>query len=282
MNKSVSGSSSDSETTSPLYKKLKGNKKAMAARGGKRGLDKRGSMENLSSGATKDILDALESLRADFSDQFKKVNDKLEKLEGLSDRVETIEDSMNYWERRCKQAEIDEKKKWVVIKGLWKQEGAERFESRQKLAESLDELKTLMGVDTKFMDFYRLKDLKRNNDTMPGLVKIKFITSDDRDFFFSRVSVVGQKEDLKGITFQQDIPHFLVDLYKKLDAKAFHLRKDKKVKTRVVTRNLTLILQQREKEDGSRWVTVDEVQRGAQRDRNNRGRRQQSGDWTES
>ena len=93
---------------------------------------------------------------------------------------------------------------------------------------------------------------------------------------------MGQKEDLKGITFQQDIPHFLVDLYKKLDAKAFHLRKDKKVKTRVVTRNLTLILQQREKEDGSRWVTVDEVQRGAQRDRNNRGRRQQSGDWTES
>ena len=276
--KSASESSSNSESNSPLYKKLKGNRKAMTGRG-KRSLERKGSMENLSSGAAKDILDALDALRADFSDQFKKVNDKLEKLEGISGRVEVIEENLNYWEKRCKQSEIDEKKKWVVIKGLWKQEGATRFESRKQLSESLDELKVLMGVEAKFMDFYRLKDFKRNNDTMPGLVKVKFITSDDRDFFFSRVPIVGQKDDLKGISFQQDIPHFLVDLYKKLDAKAFQLRRDKKVKTRVVTRNLTLVLQTREKEEGSRWVNQEESQRAGHRER--REHRQQAEDWAE-
>ena len=277
---SASDSSSNSESNSPLNKKLKGNKKAMAGRGGKRSLEKKGSLENLSSGATKDILDALESLREEFSGQLKKINDKLEKLEGIADRVETLEDNMSYWEKRCKQSEIDEKKKWVVIKGLWKQEAASRFETRKQLSESLDELKTLMGVDAKFMDFYRLKDLKRNNETMPGLVKVKFITSDDRDFFFSRVPIVGGIEDLKGKSFQQDIPHFLVDVYKKLDAKAFHLRKDKKVKTCVVTRNLTLVLQTREKEDGSRWVTFENQQRADHSER--RERRRAAEDWSES
>ena len=276
--KSASESSSNSESNSPLYKKLKGNRNAMTGRG-KRSLERKGSMENLSSGAAKDILDALDALRADFSDQFKKVNDKLEKLEGISGRVEVIEENLNYWEKRCKQSEIDEKKKWVVIKGLWKQEGATRFKSRKQLSESLDELKVLMGVEAKFMDFYRLKDFKRNNDTMPGLVKVKFITSDDRDFFFSRVPIVGQKDDLKGISFQQDIPHFLVDLYKKLDAKAFQLRRDKKVKTRVVTRNLTLVLQTREKEEGSRWVNQEESQRAGHRER--REHRRQAEDWAE-
>lgn len=250
----MSSSGNDSDSNSPLYKKTRN----MAGRGGKRNLERRNSMENLTGGAVKDILDALEALRGELKTQIAGVNDKLGRLEALSSRVQAVEVKMGTWERRCKQAEVEEKRKWTVIRGLWKQEEVVGYETRDQLRTSLDEMKELMGVELRLMDYYRLKDIQRNKKSIPGLVKVKFITSDDKDYFFSKVPVCGQKDDLKNLSFQQDVPSFLVEKYKRLDGLAFKLRKSDKVKTRVVPRGLDLQLQKRTKEAGSRWETVEE------------------------
>ena len=250
-------SDSDVESTSPLYKKQKGTRGAMAGRGGKRPVDRRNSQEGLNS---KDILEALDALRKEFTSQFKNFNERLDKVDSLGTKIIQVEKRMGVWEKRLKQMEIEEKRKWVVIKGLWKQDDVVNYKTKKQLGTSLEELKAIMGISTPFMEYYRLKDFKRNNETFPGLVKVKFVTSDERDFFFSRVIQTGSSEDLKGVSFQQDIPAFLVDDYKKLDGVAFNLRKTDKVRTRIVIRNLGLVLQKRERVDGARWSNIGQRQ----------------------
>ena len=251
---------SDSDN-SPINKKQKNNTGEMAGRG-KRPNERSGDRRNsLDGGSSKDILDALEALRNEFTTQLSQMNVKLDKLEQLGAKVDTFEKTMGLWERRFKQLEVDEKRKWLVIKGLWKQDDVSQFETRKQLGASLEDLKQILGVKTPFMEYYRLKDIKRNNETLPGLVKVKFVTTDEKDFFFSRVSQSGASQDLKLVSFQSDIPTFLVEDYKRLDGIAFKLRKTDKLKTRIISRNLGLILQSRARTDGSKWTTVNPDQR---------------------
>ena len=272
---------SDSDS-SPLHKKQRCVAGSMAGRG-KRAGDRRNSMEGVKD--IKDILDALEGLRSDFTSQLTEINKKLDKVEDLGNKVQVMEKTMNVWERRFKQLEVEEKRKWIVIKGMWKQDDVTQFESRVQLAASLEDLKQLLGIKTPFMEYYRLKDLKRNNNTFPGLVKVKFVTSDEKDHFFSRVAAAGNLEDLKGLSFQQDIPSFLVEDFKRLDGQAFRLRKSEKLKTRVVIRNLGLVLQSRARTEGSKWTSVaperQQQQQQQQRGGPSGSTTQSGSNWTE-
>ena len=179
---------SDSDS-SPLNKKQKGNLGNMAGRGGKRSNERRNSLEGANN---KDILDALEAMRSDVSSQLAKINEKLDKVEVLSNKVDQLEKEMGSWERRFKQQEVDEKRKWIVIKGLWKQDSVTSFEPRSQLGASLEDMKQLLGIKTPFMEYYRLRDLKRNNETFPGLVKVKFVTSDEKDYFFPELHLLAR------------------------------------------------------------------------------------------
>ena len=253
---------SDTDTErSPDNKRGKGEGgTAMSNKGRGRGAGggtRRDSMEN--TGSIKDVLDALEQLRGDLGARMDTLNAKMEKLEDSHKKVKQLEVRLTKIERSTRQAEVDEKRMWVVVRGLWKQADTDRFESRSQLSTSLEELKLAMGAKISFMEYYRLKDLTRNGKMYPGLVKAKFITSDDRDRFFSRLPEVGSNKDLELITFQQDIPSFLVEKYKRLDGQAFKLRRQDKVKTRVIIRNLDLQLQQRASKD-QKWANVDEEQ----------------------
>ena len=210
-----------------------------------------------SQNSIKDVLDALDQMKTDLGSRLDVLNGKFNKLEESYKQIKQIDTRLTKLERSCHYTEVEEKRKWVVIKGLWKQPDATKFETRQHLRVSLEELKTAMGTRVLFMDFYRLKDMVHNGRTFPGLVKAKFITSDDKDLFFSRLPEVGKNKDLETITFQQDIPSFLVERFKLLDGQAYRLRKKDKVKTRVIIRNLGLQLQSRV-DANSRWENIAE------------------------
>lgn len=246
---------SDSET-SPAHKKTRTDKMAGRGRGGKRDVSRRDSLEGSGPGSIRDVLDALEEMKGDFKKELKGVSDRLEKLEDINRKLAKIEPRLNRLEIMCRQVEINEKKNWIVIKNLWKQDDVSTFETRANLRKSLDELKDLMEVDCCFMDYFRLKDFRKGQQLIPGLVKAKFVTSDDRDRFFSKISECGKKDDLKLISFQQDIPRFLVEKFKKLDKDAFTIRRNEKLKTRVIFRGQDLILQK--KDLSGRWTRVTE------------------------
>jgi hypothetical protein len=223
-------------------------------RGGKRDVARRDSLEGANAGSIRDVLDALEEMKGDFKKELKSVSDRLGKLEDLNRKLARIEPRLNRLEIMCRQVEINEKKNWIVIKNLWRQDDVQAFETRANLRKSLDELKELMEVDCCFMDYYRLKDFRKGQQMLPGLVKAKFVTSDDRDRFFSKISECGRKDDLKLISFQQDIPKFLIEKFKRLDKEAFTIRRNEKLKTRVVFRGQDLILQKRDA--AGRWSRV--------------------------
>lgn len=254
---------SDSET-SPEHKRLKTSETVNMAgrgRGGKRDAagGRRDSLEGSNTGSIRDVLDSLEEMKGDFKKELKNLGDRLDKLEDLNRKLTRIEPRLNRLEIMCRQVEINEKKNWIVIKNLWKQDDATTFETRLNLRKSLDELKDLMEVDCCFMDYFRLKDFRKGQQLLPGLVKAKFVTADDRDRFFAKISECGKKEDLKLISFQQDIPKFLVEKFKRLDKEAFQIRRSEKLKTRVVFRGQDLILQKRDAT--GRWTRVAEEPR---------------------
>ena len=250
-----SDSSDRSQERSPLSKKNKLEGVEQSKMSG-RGRGRRVSNERSSDSSIRDVLDALEGLKNDLTVRLDSLEKKLEKVEETSKKEKLLETKLTKLERSNRLMEVEEKKRWVVIRGLWKQPDATRFETRKQLSDSINDLKVLMGVKSGLMDYYRLKDLTKGNNTYLGLVKIKFVTTDDKDYFFSRLPDVGRNKDLQGVSFQQDIPSFLVDKFKVLDGAAFKLRQEKKVKTRVLVRNLDLILQQRATVT-DRWLTVE-------------------------
>ena len=56
---------------------------------------------------------------------------------------------------------------------------------------------------------------------------------------------LGKDRNLRHISFQDDLPNFLVKTFKELDKVAYELRKAEGVKTRIVTRGVDLILQKK-------------------------------------
>ena len=201
----------------------------------------------------KSVLDAIEGLkgsldgiRAEIAD-LKAMNAKVTKNEN---EIRGVRNDLNY-------ALIDSVKKWVVIKGLKKHANAQRFESRDQTLEVLSDFTKFLRVDVTFSDYMRLPDFIQGTNLKVGVIRAEFLTVDNKLDFFRALSGVTNKEQLKGISVDQELPRFLLPQKKLLETEAYNLRKTQKVKTRVIVKKTKLVLQSRAREDGANWVTVN-------------------------
>ena len=271
--------SEDSVDISPEPKRFTGKTRGskLVTRGMKRGTKRQSERhsDRLASGGSSNMAEAAVNELLKRMDDIKESNARIEAkivdMDGRLKQIEALKAAVTKLEREVKDLknlsrsmklnEIEGKKYWLVIKGLKNHTEMTTYETRVQTKDVLDSLFGYLGVDLVLADYYRMPAPKRppggaQGKTLTGIVKVKLQTIDDRLKIFSRVSTLGRNQELKHVTFQDDLPAFQVESFKKLDKTAFDLRKAESVRTRIQTRGTELILQKREKTENSRWVNV--------------------------
>jgi hypothetical protein len=279
--------SEDSIDISPEPKRFsnKGRGTRPTTRGMKRGIkrqserhsDRQGntpsSNPNMAEAAVNELLKRMDEIKesnARIETKIAEMDGRLKQIELLKVAVTRLEKEvkeMKGLSRSMKLNEIEGKKFWLVIKGLKNHTEMTTYETRAQTKNVLDNLFGYLGVDLVLADYFRMQAPKRpqrvqgaqgaqGRPPSTGIVKVKLMTIDDRLNIFSRVATLGRNQELKHVTFQDDLPAFQVESFKKLDKAAYDLRKSEGVRTRIQTRGTELILQKREKTEDSRWVNV--------------------------
>ena len=277
--------------TSPAAKKLvtskvgikkgeftsKGVKMNKNKRGEKRLSERSQSTSRMAEGSVEEILKKIEELQGsnnriegrliDLDERVKQFELLKAKVDILSKEIQTLKSREKEMDYREKVREVESKKQWLVIKGMKIHSGADKFESRAQTKEVLTSLFSYLGVQITLVDYYRMASFRSNENTprgiasgglsrSPGLVKIKFSSLDDKFLLFSKVAELGKNLELNHVSFQDDLPSFLVKSFKELDKEAFELRKAESVKTRITQRGVGLILQKKSRDPGARWVNL--------------------------
>ena len=125
------------------------------------------------------------------------------------------------------------------------------------IREVLKDFTKFVGFEVIFCDYMRLPDFKKGKIEKVGVVRAEFLTMDDKLNFFYALAGSNGKEQLQGVSVDQELPRFLLPQKKLLETEAYNLRKTQKVKTRVVIKKTRLVLQTKEREEGSIWVTIN-------------------------
>jgi hypothetical protein len=276
--------SEDSIDLSPEPKRSsnKGRGARPSARGMKKGLKRQSERHserlgntpsgssNMAEAAVNELLKRMDEIKESNT----RIETKIAEMDGKLKQIELLKNTVGRLDREVKELkgltrsmklnEIEGKKYWLVIKGLKHHADMATFETRAQTKNVLDSLFGYLGVDLVLADYFRMPAPKRQQRGMgaqgrpllTGIVKVKLMTIDDRLNIFSRVATLGRNQELKHVTFQDDLPAFQVESFKTLDKAAFDLRKAEGVRTRIQTRGTELILQKREKTENSRWVNV--------------------------
>lgn len=276
--------SEDSIDLSPEPKRSsnKGRGARPSARGMKKGLKRQSERHserlgntpsgssNMAEAAVNELLKRMDEIKESNT----RIETKIAEMDGKLKQIELLKNTVGRLDREVKELkgltrsmklnEIEGKKYWLVIKGLKHHADMATFETRAQTKNVLDNLFGYLGVDLVLADYFRMPAPKRQQRGMgaqgrpplTGIVKVKLMTIDDRLNIFSRVATLGRNQELKHVTFQDDLPAFQVESFKTLDKAAFDLRKAEGVRTRIQTRGTELILQKREKTENSRWVNV--------------------------
>jgi hypothetical protein len=188
---------------------------------------------------------------------------KLERIEGEIARVWQKLGEVDQLKREVTQLqranesflrhEIDQKRKCILIKGL-ASESTEKYEKREETRKTLDEMFNYLGLKPVLEDYQRLGELKKD-ESESTLIRVKFVTMDDKNELFSKFKDMGNDTELKKISLITDYPQFQLQEVKRLSNIAYDIRKGRKgTKTRIVPRGLGLALQSRI--DNGKWTTV--------------------------
>ena len=194
-----------------------------------------------------------------FESKLLELDEKVKLFELLKVKVDQVVKGVNELKERdrsLKLAEIDAKRYWLVVKGMKFHQDATNYETRTQTRDVLEAMFKFMGVNIELADYFRVQSRggrgASGRSGQPGqqqqelnLTKIRFISIDDKLLLFSKVAELGKDGNLRHISFQDDLPNFLVKTFKELDKVAYDLRKAEGVKTRIVTRGVDLILQQK-------------------------------------
>ena len=200
----------------------------------------------------KSVLEAIEGLKRSLDDL--KVD--IAALKTLRDKITSVEKAVGVIRNDINQILMDSVKRWVVIKGLKKHSSAQKFETRLQTWEVLDNFRVFLGANVTFTDYMRLPDFIAGQSVRTGVIRVEFLTMDDKFTFFSKLSGASGKAEIKGVSVDQELPRFLLPQKKLLETEAYNLRKTEKVKTRVIIKRTRLILQKKSREDGANWITV--------------------------
>ena len=273
----------DSADISPKPKRLSTKSRGVrvAPRGMKRGLKRQserhsdrqvnisGTSPNMAEAAVNELLKRMDEIK----ESNHRIETKMAEMEERLKQIETLKVSVTKLEKEVKEFrglsramklnEIEGKKYWLVIKGMKTHKDMVNFETRAQTKEILNDLWNYLGVNLVLADYFRLQVPRRpqgaqgaQRQPVTGIVKIKLTSIDDRHLIFSKVSTLGRNQELKHVTFQDDLPAFQVETFKKLDKAAYDIRKAEGVRTRIQTRGTELILQRKERTENSRWVSV--------------------------
>jgi hypothetical protein len=176
-------------------------------------------------------------------------------VKDLKNKIEDIDLAIDDFRR----SEIEAKKSCVLIKGL-KFTGKGKFETRNETRESLRSLfNDLGGFKSHMFDYYRMggkKDLREDGAKIP--VRVIFVDVDQKFELFNLLRTHGKKPSVKNIQILNDYPKFQVTEVKKLNQKGYELRQQNKdLRTRIVPKGLSLILQSRTSSE-EKWTAVRE------------------------
>jgi hypothetical protein len=158
-----------------------------------------------------------------------------------------------------RRSEIEAKKACVLIKGI-KFVGKGKFETR---TETRDRLRALFadldGFKSHMFDYYRMggrKDAKDDGSKVP--IRVIFVDVDQKFELFNLLRIHGKKPSIKNIQVLNDYPKFQVAEVKKLSQQGYDLRqRNQGLRTRIVPKGLSLVLQSRHSED-EKWTAVRE------------------------
>ena len=124
----------------------------------------------------------------------------------------------------CKKMEMKQHENTVFLKNLPK--GNRRY---IKSKAAVSELMALTDIPIENVSsFYPLT----NSRTNPALV-LKFTDKSSLSKFYSKLQDLQCKKEMKSIQVEPYIPFYLKDMYKKVSLEAYHLRKKKKMKTKI-------------------------------------------------
>jgi hypothetical protein len=173
----------------------------------------------------------------------------------IKGKIETIGAAVDDFRR----SEIDAKKACVLIKGL-KFMGKGKFETRLETRETLRALfADLGGFRSHMFDYYRLggkKDL--NEDGAKVAIRVIFVDVDQKFELFELLRTHGKNPNVKNVQILNDYPKFQVPEVKRLNSQGYELRqRDSDLRTRIVPKGLSLILQSRRNKD-EKWTAVRE------------------------
>jgi len=192
-----------------------------------------------------DVMMKLDRIEGEIN----KIWQKLDEVDNLKQEVKELRKSSENFQR----LEIEQKRRSILIKGL-ASSSKEKYEKREETKKSIDEMFNYLGYIPLIEDYQRLGEIKKD-ETENTLIRIKFVTMDDKNFLFQKFKEFGKDDELSKISLINDYPNFQVQEVKRLSNIAYNIRKEKKgTKTRIVPRGLGLALQQRT--DNGKWMTV--------------------------
>ena len=143
-------------------------------------------------------------------------------------------------DKRFKRSEIKLKRFTLLLKGIEMHPKTSRFETKEQTREVLMGFFQVLKVRITPRDYFRYKEFKVRDKVYPGTIKLELSTMEDRDLIFKQMASI-KSEDLKKVQIVQDLPLSFQAEYKELDKKAYKLRKEDKVRTRVITRGYELV-----------------------------------------
>jgi hypothetical protein len=194
----------------------------------------------------KDKMTKIEADNKEFQKWAKEIKDIKEQVEVMNSVVEDY-----------RRSEIEAKKSCVLIKGL-KIMGNGKFETRTETRERLRELfAELGGFRSHMFDYYRLGGKKDHNDDGTQVpIRVIFVDVDQKYELFDLLRTHGKNPNVKSVQVLNDYPKFQVAEVKKLNNKGYELRQQTQgLRTRIVPRGLSLILQTRKSKD-EKWTAV--------------------------
>jgi hypothetical protein len=176
-------------------------------------------------------------------------------MKEIKEKMEVIDSVIDDFRR----SEFEAKKTSVLIKGI-KFMGKGKYETRMETKECLKALFTDLGGYTSHMlDYYRLggrKDLTEDGSKVP--IRVIFVDVDQKFELYDLFRKHGKSPNVKNVQVLNDYPKFQVAEAKKLNQRSYELRQqDKELRTRIIPRGLSLVLQSRRSKE-EKWTLVRE------------------------
>ncbi len=214
---------------------------------------------------TNEIVGKIDSMNNEIKELTKKTADILDSVEYNSVQIrknaddfaklrEELEGVKTEYEQRLLTQELYTRKSNLLVYGI-----ADEREPDAAVRETFDKM-GLSGVEEMlFASVHRLPrtstDPTNFRADMPKPIMVKFVQSHDRQRVYSASFKNGDYLRTNKISIRTDLPVPLKKVRGKLANKAFHLRKTKKMQTRIMEKGIDITLEIR-KNAQDKWRTI--------------------------